>query len=317
MHTPVFSIIVPVYKVENYLDICVQSLINQTFDDIEIILVDDGSPDSCPAQCDVFAAKDARVHVIHQANKGLSVARNVGLAQAHGTYVIFVDSDDVIELDTCQQLLPFVNDNVDIVVGDGTCIGASKKLSHGNTSDCVTGSEYLKAALLRGAMPMAAVLYIYRRKFLLENELVFKPGIFHEDEQFTPRAFLAASKVIESNVRFYYYIVRNNSITTKTDLRKNASDLYDTCLELGSIYEQISDQELKRLLSDSLVTKYLSLFQSGRLYQYGSSYIHKKFVLHNAKSFRNKLKAILYAISPNLYWHINNARTLNSRKESA
>lgn len=78
MHTPVFSIIVPVYKVENYLDICVQSLINQTFDDIEIILVDDGSPDSCPARCDAFAAKDARVHVIHQANRGLSAARNAG-----------------------------------------------------------------------------------------------------------------------------------------------------------------------------------------------------------------------------------------------
>ncbi len=305
MHTPVFSIIVPVYKVENYLDACVQSLINQTFDDIEIILVDDGSPDSCPTRCDVFASTDSRVHVIHQVNMGLSVARNTGLTQAHGTYVIFVDSDDVVDLDTCQQLIPYLNDNADIIVGDGACIGVRKRLTHGNTSNCVTGREYLKTALRRGAMPMAAVLYIYRREFLLENKLLFKPGIYHEDEQFTPRAFLAASKVVESNVSFYYYIVRSNSITTKKDLRKNASDLYDTCLELCSIYEQISDQKLKRLLIDSLVTKYLCLFQSGKLYQYGSTYIHKEFVLQNAKSFRNKLKAVLYVTSPKLYWHIN------------
>ena len=101
IHKPVFSIIVPVYNVENYLNACVQSLINQTFSDIEIILVDDGSPDNCPAMCDTYAAADSRVHVVHQPNSGLSVARNTGLAHAAGSYVLFVDSDDIIDLDTC------------------------------------------------------------------------------------------------------------------------------------------------------------------------------------------------------------------------
>ena len=90
IHKPVFSIIVPVYNVENYLNACVQSLINQTFSDIEIILVDDGSPDNCPAMCDTYAAADSRVHVVHQPNSGLSVARNTGLAHAAGSYVLLL-----------------------------------------------------------------------------------------------------------------------------------------------------------------------------------------------------------------------------------
>lgn len=305
MHTPVFSIIVPVYKVENYLDICVQSLINQTFDDIEIILVDDGSPDSCPARCDAFAAKDARVHVIHQANRGLSAARNAGLMQARGSYVLFVDSDDVIDLDTCQRLIPFTNRCPDIIIGDGISTTAGKKLSHGHTSTYIRGDAYMKLALRRGSMPMAAVLYIYRREFLRKNHLSFKSGILHEDEQFTPRAFLAADNVVESNICFYHYVIRADSITTQCDLRRNAADLYDTCLELAALYEQLSDHELKNLLLDSLVTKYLSLFQVGKLQQYGKAYIHKRFVLHNGRRRKTICKALLFAMSPNLYWHVN------------
>lgn len=96
------------------------------FSDIEIILVDDGSPDNCPAMCDTYAAADSRVHVVHQPNSGLSVARNTGLAHAAGSYVLFVDSDDIINLDTCQRLLPFVDKSADIIIGDGISVGSWK-----------------------------------------------------------------------------------------------------------------------------------------------------------------------------------------------
>ena len=154
-------------------------------------------------------------------------------------------------------------------------------------------------------MPMAAVLYIYRREFLRENHLSFKPGILHEDEQFTPRTFLAAGSVVESGICFYHYIIRTDSITTQCDLRKNAADLYNTCLELTALYEQLADRELKNLLLDSLVTKYLSLFQTGKLQQYGKNYIHKRFVLHNARRGKTICKALLFAMSPSLYWRVN------------
>ena len=101
---PLLSIIVPVYKVENYLQKCIDSILAQTFTDFELILVDDGSPDGCPALCDAAAAKDARVRVIHQKNGGLSAARNAGLDVARGAWIGFVDSDDYIAPEMYEKL---------------------------------------------------------------------------------------------------------------------------------------------------------------------------------------------------------------------
>lgn len=100
---PAISVIVPVYKVEAYLDTCVESILAQTFTDLEVILVDDGSPDGCPAKCDAWAQKDPRVRVIHQANGGLSAARNTGIEAATGDFFAFVDSDDLLEPDTLRR----------------------------------------------------------------------------------------------------------------------------------------------------------------------------------------------------------------------
>ena len=102
---PLISVIVPVYKVEQYLDRCVQSIVDQTYKNLEIILVDDGSPDNCPAMCDAWAEKDDRVQVIHKENGGVSSARNVGLDAVTGSYIAFVDADDWIESDMLEFLL--------------------------------------------------------------------------------------------------------------------------------------------------------------------------------------------------------------------
>ena len=122
------SIIVPVYKVENYLERCLISIIRQSYQNLEIILVDDGSPDDCPLLCDAWAEKDKRIRVIHKANGGLSDARNVGIDASHGDYLMFVDSDDYISLEMCQKLMnTAIIEDADIVscnlywtYGDGT-----------------------------------------------------------------------------------------------------------------------------------------------------------------------------------------------------
>ena len=101
---PKLSVIVPVFKVEKYLDRCVNSILSQTFTDLELILVDDGSPDNCPAMCDAWAEKDSRVKVIHKENGGLSSARNAGVAAAQAEYIAFVDSDDWVEQDFLKTL---------------------------------------------------------------------------------------------------------------------------------------------------------------------------------------------------------------------
>ena len=104
MIIPKVSIIVPIYNVEKYLHQCVNSLLNQILKDIEIILVDDESPDNCPAMCDEYAKQDSRIKVIHKKNEGLGYARNSGLEIATGEYIAFVDSDDYVELDAYQKL---------------------------------------------------------------------------------------------------------------------------------------------------------------------------------------------------------------------
>lgn len=302
-----FSIIVPIYNVENYIRKCVDSLIAQSFSDIEIILVDDESPDNCPAICDEYARKDNRITVIHKKNGGLSDARNSGLSIARGQYVVFVDSDDYIDDDTCQQFADHIGNNVDILVGNAVVEGGSCDLSHiapGNT--VYDGLTYLKISLQNHKSPMAAWLNVYRREFLFNNNLWFKKGILHEDEQFTPRAFLKANSVVVTGIQFYHYVIRSNSITTKKDKRKNGSDLYETCCELEQIFLNIDDETLRNLLLDSLSRKCLSIFQQGRLYRYGKEYIHKDFIKRNAKTKKTKLKAYLFNFSPRLYYLINN-----------
>ena len=125
---PVISIIVPVYKVEPYLARCVESLRSQTLKDIEIILVDDGSPDKCPRMCDEFAKADPRIRVIHKENGGLSSARNAGLRDAQGQYIGFVDSDDTADPDMYQNMLEIAQrEQVDFVMSDYLRIPASGK----------------------------------------------------------------------------------------------------------------------------------------------------------------------------------------------
>ena len=110
------SVIVPVYKVEQYLDKCVESIVNQTYRNLEIILVDDGSPDNCPAMCDGWAKRDYRIKVIHKANGGLSDARNAGIEVAQGEYICFVDSDDYLESNYLKELIETKKKYPDFVV---------------------------------------------------------------------------------------------------------------------------------------------------------------------------------------------------------
>lgn len=300
-----FSVIVPVYNVKEYLHRCVDSLISQTYGNIEIILVDDGSTDGSSIICDEFEEIDRRIKVIHKENGGLSDARNKGIEIAIGQYIVFVDSDDYIDSDALEKFLPYIEKSYDIIIGDAYVDGGKCNLTHIDTTDTMSGEEYLLRALSAGVAPMAAWLNVYNRKFLLNNDLRFKFGILHEDEQFTPRCFLKAQTVVCSGIRFYHYIIRSSSITTKPDKRKNAIDLFSTCIELESIYSALKNYKLRKLLKDSLVQKYLNMFQVGELYRYGNTYYHKKFIFCNAYRIRTRLKALLYCFSPKLYYKIN------------
>ena len=244
--------------------------------------------------------------IIQKKNGGLSDARNKGLELATGRYILFVDADDYIDRNTCEYFSTYANLDYDILIGEAIVEGGTCNLDHMPASQMVySGKEYLKHALHIQKAPMAAWLNVYRKEFLTKNQLSFKFGILHEDEEFTPRAFLKAERVICTGKHFYHYVIREGSITTKKDKRKNAIDLYSTCCELENIYNGIEDKELQNLLLDSLVTKYLNMFQVGKLYRYGKDYLHKAFIKRNAKRRRTKRKAWLYCFSHRLYYWVN------------
>ena len=129
MTKELISVVLPIYNVENYLDRCINSIVHQTYDNLEIILIDDGSPDSCPQKCDEWAKKDNRIKVIHKKNAGLGMARNTGIENASGEYLCFCDSDDYIDLETINKAYEVAKkNNADIVT-----FGINEVSSDGNT----------------------------------------------------------------------------------------------------------------------------------------------------------------------------------------
>lgn len=230
---PKVSIIVPIYNVEKYLDRCMQSLLGQTLKDIEIILVDDGSPDNCPAMCDEYSKKDPRVKVIHKQNAGLGYARNSGLEIARGEYVGFVDSDDYVSTNMYEMLYAKAKEHgVDAVLCNyyketkgeitiNTMHGISEKE---RTMDCYP--SYIQDVI--GCLPeqSANLLYGYSVwKMLFSNNTIKKNNIRFESE----RAFVSedilfqldfslhASKLVVYNVPFYYYCDNGGSLTKRYD----------------------------------------------------------------------------------------------------
>ncbi|WP_148630488.1 glycosyltransferase [Bacillus sp. E214] len=308
---PKMSIVVPVYNVEKYLDKCIQSLIDQTYKDIEIILVNDGSPDNCPQICESYEKRDPRVITIHKENGGLSDARNAGLKTATGEYILFVDSDDFIELNTCEMFVKVIsNKRPDIIVGNAKRIeeNHTSPMCHNvnNNGQILTGEDYLKRELKKGNMYMAAWLNLYKRDFLIINNLEFEVGLLHEDEHFTPRAFLKAKKVLGTDITFYNYLIRAGSITNQKGKIKNAEHIIKICKELERLYSEIKDNELKSLLNDNLVQKYLNTFQVAGLHRKQYKYlVDKNFLKRNAYTKRTKLKVVILTFSKHLYYYLN------------
>lgn len=214
---PLISVIVPVYKVEAYLGRCVDSLLGQTYDNLEIILVDDGSPDNCGSICDDYAARDARVRVIHKENGGLSSARNAGIDVARGEYLGFVDSDDWVDIHTYEWLLDMaLTEKVKLV-----CAGRydfSSKTGEKTVGLCpakrevISGEELAKRIFLWDNVDSAAWDKLYHRS--LFRELRYPLGVVSEDLPVTYRVGLTAGRVGMLDRPIYYYFHREGSITT-------------------------------------------------------------------------------------------------------
>lgn len=208
------SVIVPVYKVEKYLDRCVESIVNQTYLNLEIILVDDGSPDSCPAMCDAWAQKDSRIKVIHKENGGLSDSRNAGMAAASGAYIGFVDGDDYIAPEMYRLLLERIREEgsdisacgAELVFEDGT---APRPLTKSGT--CVLDRETAMEAVVRESWLKQPVWYKLYKTALI-RDIPFPVGKYHEDVFWTWQAVARAKSVSVFDTPCYFYVQRRGSI---------------------------------------------------------------------------------------------------------
>ena len=175
--TPLISVIVPIYKVEKYLDRCVESIVNQTFSDIEIILVDDGSPDNCGKMCDEWAKKDARIKAFHKENGGLSDARNFGIEHSTAEFLIFIDSDDFIEPQMLEVLYGLITEHgADVAVcGLYNCYksGRFARCTDDNIIVC-DGKKALEYVLIGDRMSVEAPTKLIKREVL--GDLRFLKG---------------------------------------------------------------------------------------------------------------------------------------------
>lgn len=208
------SVIVPIYNVEKYLDRCVDSIINQTYKNLEIILVDDGSPDNCPQMCDDYAKIDNRIKVVHKENGGLSDARNVGMKVATGEYVSFIDSDDYISLDFYETLLETIVDNDSDIVECGV-VKFYEDNNFDEYSDDLKVTNYDTLDGLEGLInenPFKQHVWNKLYKSNIALDISYAVGKLNEDEFWTYQIFGKAKKVTRINKTMYYYFQRGSSI---------------------------------------------------------------------------------------------------------
>ena len=309
------SIVVPIYNVEQYLEKCVESICRQTYENLEIILVNDGSPDQCGQMCEEYAKKDNRIKVIHKKNGGLSDARNSGVKLATGKYLLFVDSDDYIAKDLVEKTVTVAEkNNCDMVLYDyyyvepdnveirSTIVPANKVIS----------LEQEHTLLLAAT---SACAKLFNREFYVKANCPFPQGIYFEDLATTSIFFMRAKRVYYLKEPLYYYINRENSIMTGKNFEKSSHDKLVALEHVLSAYKKEGKYEEYRQELEYLVfaneyfepSKVLALAgEDGEYLEKYRKYMYETFPdIHNNKYVKNmgkKDKIHLWILDHKQYW---------------
>ena len=255
-HSQLVSVIVPIYKVAEYLDSCVRSLTEQTYPDLEIILVDDGSPDDCGAMCDAWAAKDRRIRVVHKKNGGLSDARNAGLQAATGSFVSFIDGDDLVKPDFVEALKGAMEArNAQIaecaveLVGERGGVMGRWKTAKEPVLDKIEG---LRRLIAEDGIVTIVCNKLYRREVL--EGILFEKGKRHEDEFWTYQVFDRMGRLAVVDRPMYCYRQRGGSIMNSGYSMTRLDGLEARMIRMAHLnqYEQLKDLIHQQLTMDQL-----------------------------------------------------------------
>ncbi|NCB92491.1 MAG: glycosyltransferase family 2 protein [Clostridia bacterium] len=260
MEKRIVSVIVPVYNVEKYLVQCIESIRNQVYSSLEIMLVDDGSPDNCGVICDEYAQKDSRIRVIHKKNGGLSDARNAGIDACTGAYITCVDSDDLINPKYISRMMELMTVDVDMVVCTPLLFSDNRELAHADAVTVKLPDTFCKGEALRELLRQDGYNFepsawgkLYRRK-LFGDDLRFPVGKFYEDLALTYRLVDRARKIVRIKEPLYYYRQRPTS-----QLNQQFDERMLSILEIADEMQEYlarEHPELKKSIHSRVISAY-------------------------------------------------------------
>lgn len=307
------SVIVPVYNVEGYLPKCLQSIVEQSYDNLEIIIIDDGSTDCSGEICDQYAALDERIQVIHQENKGLSAARNAGLDICKGEYILFVDSDDYLDFSMIEKLMDLVcKYQVMIATCNFQKVWSGEQLEQLEQDDFEGVYEVRKSVgeILGEHIVFYTVVWnkLFHRSCF--EQVRFPVGKIFEDEFITYKLIHNTDKVAITKEKLYFYRQRTGSIvnTSKVDRKKDFFEAYQERIEFYK-KRQMFDFYYKMLclyrywLIDTKKKEEVSKRLNGKIRDYYRKEVFGN-ILKCSVSFSEKMGHVLYAFCPQLYMYV-------------
>lgn len=314
MEKGLVSVVLPIYNVENYLNRCIESVVKQTYKNIEIILVDDGSPDNCPQICEEWAKKDRRIRVIHKKNGGLSDARNAGIEIACGQYITFIDSDDFVDEDFISYLFKLIKDNnADISICEYRYISERGKLYNHpiNTEEIriLSQKDGLKELLQMKIYSNSAWGKLYKTEHF--NDIRYPYGRLFEDIPTTYKVFMKCNTIAFGARCLYNYMYRTNAISKqgfspkRLDAVTFAEQMVDDVVEM---YPSLKRYGTCRLLDDYVgVLKLVSAEENKQIAEsiYGKiKKIRGEVLLFNDASLKRKVYALLSFFGLKMYIRI-------------
>ncbi|MCM1292335.1 MAG: glycosyltransferase [Bacteroides sp.] len=316
---PRISIIVPVYNVERYLRECVDSILCQTMADFELIMVDDGSSDSSPAICDEYAARDPRVRVIHQANAGVSAARNAGLDAARGEWISFVDADDWIEPEMLEELLSQAErEGADIAYCDFNFIYEDGRKEQYSTCN-LSGKGHKVVAEYISTQWTVLWNSIQRRSLFTDHGLRCPVGIiFCEDFHLSVRCMFHAQKIVKVNRHLYNYVQRESSICHNYDDAANSAAVwvYEDTIRYFKKHNVFSKDIRKAMAWRMLVTTQQLALDSSKFDEFIQLNKDSKKSILSHPTLGTKMKIIQWCLTHHLRsaaWMIVKLRKLLGR----
>ena len=313
------SIIIPVFNIESYIKDCLSSVINQDIRNIEIICINDCSTDNSLKILNEMKKIDDRIIILnHDKNKGLSEARNTGTLKSKGEYLLFLDGDDFLVNDSLKQVLKDIEDlKLDIIRYNFMYFYTDKNVYVENKRYKIKSSKLLTGMELFGQLydnddykPMAW-LSIYRREFINENKIYFLNGILHEDVEFTPRVLVKAKKTKLSNTNLVVYRIRENSITTTVNPKKNKDLLYIVKELKDMVDEEVLEQKVKGKLYSLIASNLLFIinnmsYEDISYYNREIKYSKIEYTLFLSREWKKIIRyLIIKAFSIKGYWIIN------------